>query len=102
MLSLENPPWVLVNQIPSEHAGLPWGQMVLEGNQPRIEWDSQDKSLRPVLGAVRENISMHLGLFLGLNFPSMLFSKLLAFTYPTGCLSGVVPCPKKYRLILPL
>lgn len=73
-----------------------------KGNQPWIEWDPQDKSLRPVLGAVRENISMYLGLFLQLNFPSTLFSKLLAFTYPMGWLSGLVSYPKKYRLILPL
>lgn len=106
MLSLENPPWVLEA---SESHPIRAHWIALEsndaremhnGNQPRTEWDPQDKSLRPVLETVRKNISIYLGLFWGLNFPNTLFSKLLAFTYPMGWLSGSVPYPKKYRLIL--
>lgn len=88
MLSLENPPWVL-EASESDPIIACWialgtndaGEMHKE-NQPWTEWDPQDKPLRPVLEAVRENISIYLGLFPGLNFPSMLFSMLLASPIP--------------------
>lgn len=107
MLSPENPPWVL-EASESDPIRACWialetneaGEM-RKGNQPGTEGDPQDKPLRPVLEAVRENISIYLGLFLGLNSPSMPFTKFLAFTHPTGWMSGLVPYPKKYRLILP-
>lgn len=82
MLSLENPPRVL-EASESDPIRACWIALgtndaaeIRKGNQPWAGWDPQDKPLRPVLEAVGENVSIYLGLFLGLNFPSMPFSKL--------------------------